>query len=242
MAVIIDHTNRRVLDVLENRDQATVTAYLQQAKASGLLAHVTEVTTDMWDAYVNASRAAFGPGVAIVIDRFHVVKNLQERLVEARRELQRQLPKDEAKQLKGSRWLWSKNWETLTDEERQELSGLRTQFPTLARLADQREALRTLFEDRQVTTPAAGVERLKTWISTARELGLKALNAFCQTLENWLPMVANYFTHRSSNGPTEGFNRGLRTILWRAFGMTNFQNFRLRILDRFSRPQPQEST
>ena len=242
MAVIIDHTNRRVLDVLENREQATVTAYFQQARASGLLAHVTEVTTDMWDGYVNAARAAFGPEVSIVIDRFHVVKNLQERLVEARRELQRQLPKDEARKLKGSRWLWCKNFETLTAEEREQLSALRAQFPTLARLADQREALRTLFEDRGVTTPATGVERLQAWMAAARELGLKALNAFCQTLENWLPLIANYFANRSSNGPTEGFNRGLRTILWRAFGMTSFRNFRLRILDRFSRPQPQEST
>lgn len=242
MAVIIDHTNRRVLDVLENRDQATVTTYFQKARSDGLLAHVTEVTTDMWDGYVNAARAAFGSEVSVVVDRFHVVKNLQERLVAARRELQRELPKDEAQKLKGSRWLWAKNWENLTVEERQQLSDLRAQFPTLARLADQREALRTLFEDRSVTTPAAGQDRLKVWLVTARELGLKALNAFCQTLENWLPLIANYFAHRSSNGPTEGFNRGFRTILWRAFGMTNFRNFRLRILDRFSHPQPQEST
>ena len=240
--MIIDHTNRRVLDVLENRDQATVTAYFQQARASGLLAHVTEVTTDMWDGSVNAAHAAFGPGVSVVIDRFHVVKNLQERLLQARRELQRELPKDEAQKLKGSRWLWCQNFETLTVEERQQLSELRTQFPTLSRLADQREALRTLFEDRRVTTPAGGQERLRAWLASARDLGLKALNAFCKTLENWLPMIANYFANRSSNGPTEGFNRGFRSILWRAFGMTNFRNFRLRILDCFSRPQPQQST
>ena len=48
-----------------------------------------------------------------------VVKNLQERLLAARRELQRELPKDEARKLKGSRWLWAKNLENLTVEERQ---------------------------------------------------------------------------------------------------------------------------
>ena len=80
MAVIIDHTNRRVLEVLENRDQTTVTEFLQKAHQSGLLKHVIEVTTDMWDAYVNAAKAAFGENVSVVVDRFHVVKNLQERL------------------------------------------------------------------------------------------------------------------------------------------------------------------
>ena len=141
--MISDHTHRRVLEVLENRDPQTLTEDLQQARQSGLLASVTEVTTDMWDGYVNASKAAFGENVAVVSDR--------------RRQL-------------------------------------------------------------------------------------KPLDAFCQTLENWLPMIANYFTNRSSNGPTEGFNRGFRTILWQAFGMTNFRHFRLRILDRFNQPLTQLST
>ena len=43
--------------------------------------------------------------------------------------------------------------------------------------------------------------------------------------------IANYFIHRSSNGRTEGLNHGIRAILWRAYGMINFRNFRLRVLD-----------
>jgi len=71
----------------------------------------------------------------------------------------------------------------------------------------------------------------------ARALGLKALERFCKTLTNWLDKIANYFVWRSSNGRTEGFNHGLRAILWRAFGMLNFRHFRLRVLDRFGCPQ-----
>ena len=240
--MIIDHTNRRVLDVLENRDQQTVTNYLQTAHQSGLLSQVTEVTTDMWDGYVNAAKAAFGESVSVVIDRFHVVKNLQERLTAARRLVQKDLPEADRKLLKGSRWLWCKNPENLRADELAELQELRAKFPQLALLADQRESLRALFEDRRITTPEVAQQRLQEWLTAARRLQLKPLDAFCQTVENWLPMIANYFTNRSSNGPTEGFNRGFRTILWQAFGMTNFRHFRLRILDRFNRPQTQLST
>ena len=42
-----------------------------------------------------------------------------------------------------------------------------------------------------------------------------------------------YFDTGLTNGRTEGFNHGLRTILWRAFGMTNFAHFRLRVLHAF---------
>ena len=231
--MIIDHDNHRVLEVLENREKTTVLAYLKQAKQEGLLAQVTEVTTDMWDAYVTAAREAFGEQVIVTIDRFHVMKNFQECLTGARRELQRKLSEADREELKGSRWVWVTNWENLSAEQQQELAALKQRFPELGKLADQREALRALFNDTTIGNPAAGRERLQAWMEQARTLGLVALNKFFKTLTNWMDKIANYFHSRSSNGRTEGFNHGLRSILWRAFGMTNFQNFRLRVLHCF---------
>jgi transposase len=233
VAVIVDHENQRVLEVLENREKATVLAYLQQAKQNGLLAHVTEVTTDMWDAYVEAAREAFGDKVAITIDRFHVMKNFQECLTGARRELQRQMSGSERGELKGSRWLWVTNPENLSAEAQQELQALKERFPSLGQLAEQREALRAIFDDRRIASPAEGRKRLRAWMEQVQGLGLTALDKFCRTLGNWLDKIANYFRSRGSNGRTEGLNHGLRAILWRAFGMANFQNFRLRVLHCF---------
>jgi transposase len=233
VAVIVDHDNQRVLEVLENREKATVLAYLKQAKEGGLLAHVTEVTTDMWDAYVEAAREAFGDKVAITIDRFHVMKNFQECLTGARRELQRQMSGPERDELKGSRWLWVTNPENLSAEAQQELQALKERFPSLGQLAEQREALRAIFDDRRIASPAEGRKRLRAWMEQVQGLGLTALDKFCRTLDNWLDKIANYFRSRASNGRTEGLNHGLRAILWRAFGMANFQNFRLRVLHCF---------
>ena len=109
--MIIDNTNKRVLDILECRDKESLIKYLQQKKEGGLLALVEEVTCDMWEGYSNAAREVFGHDIRVTIDRFHVMKNFQEQLTEARREIQRRLGKEEAKALKGTRWLWVKNWE-----------------------------------------------------------------------------------------------------------------------------------
>ncbi len=234
--MIIDHTNRRVLEVLESREKDFVAIYLRQERQGGLLAAVEEVTCDMWDGYVSAAQDAFGKDIRITIDRFHVMKNFQEQLTEARRQIQRGLDKEEAKALKGTRWLWVKNWENLTEQERGELEELKKRFPLLRQLAEQREGLRDIFEDRTITTAAEGKKRLQQWMEEARKLGLKGLEAFCKTLTNWLDKIANYFVSRSSNGRTEGLNHALRSILWRAYGMTNFEHFRLRVLDRFGRP------
>jgi transposase len=231
--VIVDHDGKRVLEVLENREKATVLAYLKAGKESGLLASVEEVTTDMWDAYVEAAREVFGEGVAITIDRFHVMKNFQEGLTAARRELQRGLPTEAKAKLKGSRWWWVTNVENMREEDRESFARIRVAFPRLAALWEQRESLRAIFEDGTIATPQRGQERLENWMAGVRNLGLAALDKFCQTLTNWMGKIANYFRTRSSNGRTEGLNHGIRTILWRAFGMVNFKKFRLRVLHRF---------
>jgi transposase len=235
--VFVDHTNQRVLDVLVGRDKELIVNYLRANKGT-LFAHLEEVTCDMWDAYVNATTEVFGDKVRVTIDRFHVMKNFQEQLTEARREIQRGLGKEEAKELKGTRWLWQTNPENLTDEQKIQMEELKGRFPRLKQLVEQRESLRAIFEDETVKDAAGGTSRLQAWIEQAKTLGLKALEKFSKTLVNWLGKIANYFVSRSSNGRTEGYNHGLRAILWRAFGMLNFRHFRLRALDRFGSPRP----
>lgn len=231
--MLIDHTHSRVLEVLPSRDKASVVAWLTQAQKSGLLAHLEEVTTDMWDGYVEAVKEVFGPRVRITIDRFHVMQNFQEGLNQARRQLQKQLPPAAAAALKGTRWLWLTNPENLEEESRRELEQLQQQFPTLAALSRQREALRQVFEDRTIQSAEQGMARLRAWCQEALALGLAGLARFCKTLEHWMDKIANYFVSRSSNGQTEGFNHGIRAILWRGFGLPNFAHLRLRILHAF---------
>jgi transposase len=235
VAVLIDHTNKRVLDVLEGRDKDLIVNYLRQNN-DGLFAGLKEVTCARWDASVNATQEVFGASVRVTIDRFHVVKNFQEQLTEARREIQRGLGQEAAKELKGTRWLWQTNPENLSDEHRQQLQGLKERFPRLQQRVEQRESLRALFEDTTIQDAVSGASRLQAWMEQAKAVGLKALDRFCKTLTNGLDQIANYFVGRSSNGRTEGFNHGLRSLLWRAFGMLNFRPFRLRVLDRFGQP------
>ena len=122
------------------------------------------------DAYVEAPKEVFGPVVRITIDRFHVMKNFQDRLNEARREIQRSLDKEQAKELKGSRWLWVTNPENLTVGQRGELEALKRKFPELGRLAEHREGLRQIFEDKHIATPAAAIRRLREWCQRGEEM------------------------------------------------------------------------
>ena len=116
----------------------------------------------------SATREVFGDAVAVTIDRFHVMKNFQQRLNEARREIQNQLTKEQAKELKGSRWLWLTNWRNLTPEQQAELERLKSLFPELAKLSEHREALRNIFEDGRFRQPQSG-DRLASALVRARQ-------------------------------------------------------------------------
>lgn len=218
--------------MLESREKSAVVAWLFAHK-QGLLNELREVTIDMWDAYAEAVQEVFGEAVIVTIDRFHVMKNFQDRLNEARREIQNKLPKERAAELKGSRWLWLTNPPNLSPKQQEELDKLKKKFPALARLSNHREALRKIFEDGRFRRPESAMKWLRAWCRRGQRMGLKALRKFNATLENWMGRIANYFVIRSTNGRAEGFNRGLRAILWRACGMTHFTHFRLRVLHAF---------
>jgi hypothetical protein len=167
--VLIDHTNARVLDVLESREKAAGVAWLEAQKKSGLLDQLEEVTCDMWDAYAEAPKEVFGDQVRVTIDRFHVMKNFQDQLTQARREIQRGLPQDQAKELKGSRWLWVTNPENLAAEQQKQLEALKRKFPALAKLSQHREKLRDIFQDKRVKRPDTAVIWLRAWCERGQD-------------------------------------------------------------------------
>ena len=227
--MLIDHSNQRVLEVLKNRENKTLRRWLRKAKRQGMLKELQEVTIDMWAGFQQSVRAILGERVRVVADRFHVMSRFQHHLTAARRQIQKSLSAEEREALKGSRWLWVTNDENLSARERRRFSKLRQRFGVLKKLWLLRRRLRAIFEDRALT-PELARARLTEWCQRGRGLGLKALAKFEKMLDQWMEPIVNYFVARSSNGRTEGFNHGLRTILWRSCGMRNFTHFRLRVL------------
>jgi transposase len=64
----------------------------------------------------------------------------------------------------------------------------------------------------------------------SKRTGDRFLLKFVKTLRNWWHEILNYFVDRVTNGFVEGINRAIRTVINRAYGYRNFENFRLQIL------------
>lgn len=223
-----DLRRRIVLDVLPDRQKATLIAWLKRPPDGIDLSQLAFAATDLWAHYRAAIHTVF-PEVAVVADRFHVVQNLHTVLHTVRRETQKSASDDEERaQLKGLRYLLLKNEHNLTDRDKQRLAKLADSHPLLYRLWQLRQELHDWYE--VDTTPAQARLTLNAWIADARQLGLNQLDAFCDTLMAWQTEIVNFFHHRITSGFVEGMNSKIRVLKRIAFGIPNFAHFRLRVI------------
>jgi transposase len=218
-----------VLEVLKDRKKASLEAWFDERGADWCAA-VEVCCADMWDAYHEAAQAKL-PHARLTVDRFHVMKNLNDAVTKARRAIQKQADDATKALLKGCRWLLVKNAENLTAEEQAKLQAMLAASPALKTCYELKEAFRAWFN--QSGNRAEAEQSLDDWLAQVQASGLKALQAFTQTLANWRERILNYFDGRHSNGFAEGVNLKIKMINRRGFGYRNFANFRLHILVAF---------
>ena len=181
----------------------------------------------MWEPYTLAVKAKL-PHTRIVVDRFHVMKNLNHCLTIARREIQRTASDEVKEQLKGSRWALVKNEKDLNDKQRTKLETVYQVSPELKVCHQLKEQFRAIFET--ITDREKAKSALRQWIKQVQKQNVAALQSFLATLNNWFELILNYFIERWTNAFAEGVNNKIKLIKRRAFGFTNFDHFRLRIL------------
>lgn len=218
-----------VLDVLPDRRKERLEAWFDE-RGVEWCAQVEVCCADMWDAYHEAARAKL-PNARQVVDRFHIMKNLNDAISKTRRSIQNQADDETKALLKGCRWWLVKNRENLNDEERANLEQALTASAELDACYRLKEDFRDWFN--QSVDLQSAAHALQDWIKKVEESGFKALKAFVKTLTNWKEPILNYFVGRHSNGFAEGVNLKVKLINRRAFGYRNFEQFRLHVLVAF---------
>lgn len=214
------------MDVLPNRERETLEKWLDELSAEQHQA-IQVVNVDMWEPYTLAVKAKL-PHATIVADRFHVMKNLNHCLTQARREIQNNMPAEVKAQLKGSRWVLVKNQKDLNDTERLTLKAIYHVSPELKTCYELKELFRLLFDT--LTDREEAKQALQVWMQQVEVLEVKAFKPFLGTLNNWFEQILNYFIERWTNAFAEGINNKIKLIKRRAFGYTNFDHLRLHIL------------
>ena len=228
--VISDISRKCILAVLPDREKQTLENWIESLSAPKRKA-IRFVSIDMWRPYYHAVRDKL-PRAKVVVDRFHVMKQLNTRLTQLRTKYQKQCDPETQKILKGSRWIIVRNRSELSKKQADQLNRILELCPELGTLYLLKEEFRTIFEKIKCRDKAARF--LDIWCLKAERTGDKYIAKFLITLKNWRSQILNYFIERITNGFVEGTNNSLRAIIRMAFGYRNFENFKLRALAGFS--------
>jgi transposase len=226
VTLVLDLDTGAVLYVGDGKSAASLDPFWKRLKRKR--GKIEAVAIDMSSAYISAVTTHL-PDAAIVFDRFHVVKLMNEKLSDLRRDLFRDAnDEDERKVLKGTRWLLLKNPENL-NEERNEAVRLEKALQLNQPLATGyylKEDLRQFWEQ---SSRSAAAAFLTSWCERAISSGIKQMITMAKTLQSLSYGLLNHYDHPISSGPLEGTNNKIKTLIRQYYGIRDREFLKLLI-------------
>ncbi len=227
VTLVLDLDSGAVVFVGHGKGTEALKPFWRRLKSSR--AKIRAVATDMSPAYIAAVQKNL-PQAQLVFDRFHVVKLLNEKLTELRRQLYREAEGPLGQSvLKGIRWLLLMNPENLDDakDEPTRLQAALDLNRPLAIAYYLKEDLRQLWEQPDQQSAAAVMD---DWIAAADSSGIRVLRSFARTLAIHRRGILAWYDYPISTGPLEGTNNKIKTMQRQAYGFRDQQFLKLKIL------------
>lgn len=230
----IYHTNvydigadpKRLIWSGEGREKKTLERFFEdlgpeQAK------RIEAICCDMWAPYVDVIERC-APQAKLVFDKFHIKRHLLNALNDVRKAEAASLKQKHPELLKGTRYIWLKNPENLTDRQRLQLAELEKRGGLkVLRAYELKELFDHLWE--YLSKPWAK-KYLDRWFWWATHSKLEPLRKFAWMLRDHQDGVLAYFDHRIDNGAVEAMNNNAKAISHRARGFRSAKAFTLAML------------
>ncbi len=191
---------------------------------------------DMWDPFI--ASVCKNTVAAIVFDKFHIAKKVNECVDSLRRCEFRKAGKEQKREWKNKRfWVLSRE-KNLEDDKKEGLKQLLETNQSLYKAYLLKEQLLDILDGGTVNIARM---RLETWKNNVKESGLTQFDALIKTLDNYMYGVLAYFKHRITNAGSEGFNNKINIIKRRSYGLQDLEYFMLKILTICEKPSSQLS-
>lgn len=225
ISVMTDLVAQRVLEVQPGRDTVAVLK-LWDLLPEDTRQQVQAAAMDFGAAYAAATRQAV-PQALIVYDKFHVSQMLSKAVDTVRRQEHKILMGQGDETLKGSRYVWLRGLEKMSDEEFLNFQQLVELSLKTSRAWEHKELFAAFWEQR---TAAEGARFFARWLKRVMSSRLEPVKKAARTLKTHIQGLLNYFTHPITNALTEGLNSRIQLLKASARGFRNFENYRIRIL------------
>jgi transposase len=215
---------KKILDLLEKRDKATV---LKWMKALPNRENVKVVTMDMHRPYREAAMAAF-PEAQCVVDVFHVVRMANKAADSLRIALKDELDPATRRKIKRDRWIIQARRRSLKAGDVILMHSWDQVVPMLSAAYRAKEDFYEIYEkarDRQ-----EAIELWEYWLALLEPELKKPFGELIRAVTNWKPEIFAFFDYRGkTNAYTEAMN-GLTRVVNRAGRGYSLDAIRAKIL------------
>jgi transposase len=212
LTIFADLKDKSVLFATEGRDKETWKAFIEEwEKHEGHRHQLTCVSMDMSKAY-RAAVAEWCRNAEIVFDKYHVVSHVNAAVGQVRKYEVRYGPVSVQAALKKSLWIWRKNPENLTENEKTRLAGIEHKNLWTAKAYQMRLVFQDIYRS---ATAEEAKKRLKIWCRWVRMVAARAPRFYFAAMVGSAKMVLNHFDGILAywNGKvTNAFMEGLNSV------------------------------
>ncbi len=221
LTVVYDLERACVVWVGKGKARETIDRFFNEVLSEYQKKRVEWACCDMSETFIGAIKDHC-PNAELVLDRFHIVKALNEALDEVRKEQWREATGDERKALKGLRWLLFRHPSKRSKADTRILNELRKSNRRIHRAWILKDEFNQFWDYK---TPWGARRFLKRWSTAALKSRLEPLRKFIKTLRKHTENILTFIDSRLTNATAEGINRIIRMVKNRASGFRTVQAF-----------------
>ncbi len=217
----IEDGMKRLLWVAQERTEQSLRGFFQYLSDAERQS-IRFVCSDMWQPYLNVIAEQLKQAIH-VLDRFHVMKKMNEAIDEVRRGEVRRLTEDGYEPvLKHSRWCLLKRPENRTEKETVKLSELLQYNLQSVRSHLLREDFQRLWE---YDSPSWAGKFLDQWCTRTMRSKIEPMKKIARSLREHRDLILNWFRAKGtvSSGSVEGLNNKAKLTIRKAYGFRTYE-------------------
>jgi len=236
----IDGRVRRLLWAGSKRTEKTLGSFFDLL-GEDILPTLKYVCSDMWKPYLKVIAERAGDAVH-VLDRYHVMANMNKAIDEIRASESRQLKQDGYEPvLKHSRWCLLKRARNLTSRQTVKLKELLQYNLRTVRGYLLREDFQRFWEYKH---PTWAGRFLREWCTRTMRSRLEPMKKVARTLREHESLLMNWFHAKGeiSAGITEGLNNKAKLTMRKAYGFRSYEGIETALYHQLGHLPEPEST
>ncbi len=219
--VVYDLDRSCVVWVGRGKARQTIDQFFKDELSLYQKAKIKWACCDMSETFIGAI-LQHCPNATLVLDRFHVVKALNDAVDEVRKEQWREACAEDRKALKGLRWLLYRHSSTRSRKDTITLKALEKANQRIYRAWRLKDEFEQLWNYK---APWAAKRFLNTWTTAALRSRLEPLKKFVRTVRKHADGILAFVEIRLTNAAAEGINRIIKIVKNRASGFRGLDAF-----------------